>query len=412
MIFPMRTWLVAAAGLASACGADPVLDLKVVHPAKYAVTQTVVTVYSGQDLTCDQIMLGDRTATELAALTTDEIDATMGGSLSLARLGGKSIVARGFTTQGLATAGCQDIGEIAGTDAVTINTVPASVVAIDPDQADRPFAERTIVATLTDVLGDSIDGTISWQMYGPAGVAEQMPTAGIPTAHGKVTLPVTDLGTPGPEGMRVRAPWATSTLPLVTAFDLSKSTTLDFGGLGTTGNPSCAIRGHAGKPLTAVCLDGGAHRNVAEISWTNGAWTRTTTIVPATVNNIFALIVDRDGSADEPVYLIGADATGAGTWYKLGGTTTAVQLDGPIQNLIYIPKCQGTSALVAVSSGAIGAVATVRIFTPAGSATCSRRTSRRSRRAAACRTSITRCTRGSSRPRSPAASSAIPRCSC
>ena len=370
MIFPMRTWLVAAAGVASACGGDPKLELSIKHPAKYQITQTVVTVYEGQDLTCNQIMLGDRTAAELAALQTDEIDATHGGSLSLDRLGGKALVARGFTMdQRLATAGCQDLGEIAGDDKVAINTVAASVVAIDPDAADRPFAQRTIIATLTDVLGDPIDGELSWQMYGPAGVAEQPPTAGIPTAHGKAMLPVADLGIPGPEGMRIRAPWATSTLPLLTAFDLSKSTALDLGGGNLGGNPSCAIRGHAGKPLTAVCLDGlgiGQHRNVVEISWTNNAWTRTVHVVPIAVQNLFGLFVDRDGSADEPVYLIGADATGSGTWFKLDGAATAVQFDGPIQKIVYVPKCSGAASIVAVSSGLASATSTVRFFNAAG----------------------------------------------
>ena len=370
----MWTWAASAfaIGLASACSGDPTLAVAITHPAKYAVAQTIVTAYNGQMLSCEQIMLGDRTAAELAVLTTDELDASDGGTLLLPRLGDKAIVARGFTaSQQLATAGCQDVGELAGDTHVAIATVPASVVAIDPDLADRPFADRRIAITMTDVLGDTLDGRVSWQMYGPAGVPVPDPGAGLPTQHGAVVLPVADLGTPGPEGMRVRAPWTTTTLPLLTAFDLSKATTLDLGGGVLGGNPACALRGHGpGQPLTAVCLDGatfGQHRNVAELAWSGSAWTRTPHLVPASVQNLFGVIVDRDGSANEPVYLVGADAAGNGTWYRLGDAAgTATTFTGPIQKLVYIPKCSSaqTTALVAVASGV--AAGTVRFFTPDG----------------------------------------------
>ena len=371
----MRTWPVTAFALAltSACSGDPTLSVSIAHPAKYQVTQTIVTAYNGQALSCDQIMLGDRTAAELAAFTTDELDASNGGTLQLSRLGDKAIVARGYTaTQELATAGCQDVGELAGDTRVAIATVPAAVVAIEPDLADRPFADRRIAITMTDILGAPLEGTISWQMYGPAGVAVPQPSAGLPTTNGAVLLPIADLGTPGPEGMRVRAPWTTTTLPLLTAFDLSKSTTLDLGGGNLGGNPSCAIRGHgAGKPLTAVCLDGttlGQHRGVAELAWSGSAWTRTTHPVPPAVQNTFALFVDRDGSADEPVYLVGADAAGNGTWYRLDGTATSPQMSGAIQKIVYVPKCSAAqaTALVAVASGLANAISTVRVFTPDG----------------------------------------------
>jgi hypothetical protein len=247
-------------------------------------------------------------------------------------------------------------------------------VAIDPDLADRPFADRRIAITMTDVLGDTLEGTVSWQMYGPAGVAVPDPGAGLPTANGAVVLPIADLGTPGPEGMRVRAPWATTTLPLLTAFDLAKSTTLDLGGGALGGSPACAIRGHGvGQPLTAVCLDGstlGQHRNVAELAWSGSAWTRTPRLVPPSVQNLSAVFVDRDGSANEPVYLVGADAAGNGTWYRLGdaAATASPQFTGPIQKLVYIPKCSGAqaTALVAVSAGLATAVSAVKFFTPDG----------------------------------------------
>src|SRR5882724_1621264 len=125
------SWL-SIVSLGSACGGDPTLDLAVHHPsaAAYGVTQTLVTVYFGNDVSCSEIEFGDLSDAELAAITVDEVDATDGGRLELSRLGGKSLVARGYDAQHrFVAAGCKDVGEIAGTTKVTIDTQPTAVVA-------------------------------------------------------------------------------------------------------------------------------------------------------------------------------------------------------------------------------------------------------------------------------------------
>lgn len=359
-------WLVLAA-----CGGDPSLGIEVVHPAGYAVTQTVVTAYAGDDVSCTQIEQGDRTDAELAAITVDEVDVTTGGRLEVGRLGGKSIVARGFDAQGrFVTAGCKNLGEIAGETRIEIATGPTAVVAIDPSQPDRPFAERTILVNMTDAHGAALDGSVSWQLTGPAGAIDQPASAGVQTRQGAARIHVDDLGTPGPEALRIRVPWATAPLPLVTGFDLSHATTLSLGGGLAQSHPSCDARGHAGKPQTLVCLTQAnalGHRDAIELAWQADRYVVTPIAIPAGMNHQFALFVDHDGSADEPVYVLAADADGKGSWYKLGApSATAIDFGAPLQNVVYVPKCGSASvALVGVQAGTAQA-SKRQLFTPAG----------------------------------------------
>ncbi|HEX3763066.1 MAG TPA: hypothetical protein VHW23_30425, partial [Kofleriaceae bacterium] len=356
----------------AACSADPSLAVTVHHAAGYAVAQTHVTVYVGDSVTCEQIELGDLTAAELDAITVS--DAIDGGEVEVSRLGGKSIVARGYDAQGrFITAGCKDVGEIAGATTVAIDTQPTASVAIDPGQPDRPFAERDILVNMTDTGGKQLDGTVSWQLTGPAGTAPQMASAGMPTKNGNLRIHVGDIGQPGPEGLRIRAPWATAPLPLVTGFDLSNATTIQLGGGAVASHPSCDVRGHAGGPPTLVCLTQasvGGHRDAVEIAWQGGQYVSTPIPIPAGTDNEFALFVDHDGSADEPVYVLSATAAGTGSWYKLGAASATVEAFGDaLQNVVYIPRCADNSnmALVAVETGtALGVGDQVRIYTVAG----------------------------------------------
>lgn len=357
--------------LAAACTRDPSLAVTVHHPEGYAVTQTRVTVYVGDDVTCNEIEYGDRTAAELEALAVS--DALDGNEIEVSRLGGKSIVARGYDAQGrFVTAGCKDVGEIAGATTVAINTQPTASVAIDPGQPDRPFSEREILVNMTDSQGRMLDGTVSWQLTGPAGAPPQTASVGVTTRNGNLRFQVGDIGQPGPEGLRIRAPWATAPLPLVTAFDLSHATTIQLGGGMATSHPSCDVRGHAGKPPTLVCLtqaDASGHRDLVEIAAQSGSFAAMPAIaLPG--NNQFALFVDHDGSASEPVYVLSATAAGTGSWYKLGaGSSTPEAFGNALQNAVYIPKCADNSnqALVAVQTGtALGVASKVQVFTVAG----------------------------------------------
>jgi hypothetical protein len=365
--------------LVAACNGDPSLAVTVHHPAGYAVTQTRVTVYVGVlgDVTCDVIEFGDRTAAELEAIAVS--DAIDGGEIEVSRLGRKSIVARGYDAQSrFVTAGCRDVEEIAGATTVAITTQPTASVAIDPGQPDRPFIEREILVNMTDPKGKVLDGTMSWQLTGPGGTVPQMASAGMPTKNGNLRFQVADIGQPGPEGLRIRAPWATAPLPLVTAFDLSHAMTISLvvTPTVTTSHPSCDIRGHAGKPPTLVCLTQAnlaGHRDAVEISAQGGPYVATPIAIPSGpggIDNQFALFVDHDGSADEPVYVLSASTAGAGSWYKLGAASGSPETFGnALQNVVYIPKCadNSTQALVAVQTGtALGGGGQVRIFTAAG----------------------------------------------
>jgi hypothetical protein len=361
-----------------ACSSEPTLAIAVHHPpasaASFAVAQTVVTVYAGGDISCSQIELGDRTEAELAAITVDEVDVTHGGSVVVSRLGSKSVAARGFDDQQrFVTAGCKDVGEIAGDTKLTIETQPTAMIAIDPSQPDRPFNERTILVNMTDVTGAPIDGNVSWLLSGPAGAAEQQPSTGVATKNGDAKIQVTDLGTPGPEGLRLRVSWATTPPPLVSGFDLSHATTLALGGGNTASHPSCDVRGHAGKLSTLVCLTqaGGAqaHRDAVEIAWQTDHYVTTPITIPGALDNQFALVVDHDGSADEPVYVLAANAAGVGSWYKLGAASgTTMSFGDGLQNVVYVPRCKGSStALVGVQTGSTLLPSNQQFFRPDGS---------------------------------------------
>src|SRR5207253_9895616 len=135
----------------------------------------------------------------------------------------------------------------------------------------------------------------------------------------------------------------------------------------------CDARGHAGKPPTLVCLTpsgAGGHRNAIEIAWQGTQYVSTPIAIPAGMTNQFALFVDHDGSADEPVYVLAAAAGGAGSWYKLGAPSgTTMAFDSSLQNVIYVPRCHENSqgALVAVQTGAVASTANkVRFYTPSG----------------------------------------------
>jgi hypothetical protein len=328
-------------------------------------------VYFGGDASCDAIEFGDLTDAELAAIKVDEVEATGGGRIEVSRLGGKQIVARGFDAQGrFVTAGCKDLGEITGGEQVQIVTQPTAVVAIDPAQPDRPFSERTILINMTDTNGKPLDGNVSWLLTGPAGAPVQQPSPGIATRGGDVKIHVDDLGTPGPEGLRIRVPWATAPLPLVTGFDLSNAITIPLtlvgGGAGITAglHPSCDLRRHAGKLPTLVCLTPAGlqgHRDAVEIAWQTDHYASTPITIPAAIDNQFAVFVDRDDTAaDEAVYVISGNAAGAGNWYKLGapGTGTAMAFGDALQNVVYVPRCRENSAmaLVGIETGAPAAV--------------------------------------------------------
>ena len=383
---PCGLLLLVLAGASASCSGGPSFSLTVNHPKGYAVTQTVVTVYVGDNVTCDQIKYDDLTDAQLAAITADEVDVSGGGQIELDRLGDKSVVARGYDIQHrLVTAGCKDVAELSGSTRVTLDTQATAVVAINPGQPETPFASRPILITMTDINGAPLDGTVSWQLTGPAGAPDQPPATGQNTQNGQTTIKVSDLGTPGPEGLRIRAPWATAPLPLVTAFDLSHANPVSLGTGTSSGiHPSCDVRNHAGKSPTLVCLTTASgvplHRDAVEIAWQGSQYVPTPISVPTDNDDAFAIFVDHDGSADEPVYVITQDVSGkTGNWDEIAPTTSsqAVTFNNSPQSVIYVAKCPGyATALVGLNMGPAIAVGNTNLdsytfFTPSGTAVMS-----------------------------------------
>jgi len=188
------------------------------------------------------------------------VDVTNGGTIEVSRLGGKSVVAARLRR----AAPLRDRG-LQGTSArspahakVTIDTQATAVVR-DRSRPAGSAVQRSARSSSTwpTTNGKPIDGTVSWLLTGPrrrAGAANRR--RAIATKNGDAKIHVDDsrnAGSPKPCGIRV--PWATSPLPLVTAFDVSGSTTLTLPGGNLGGHPSCDVRGHSGGRLpTLVCL--------------------------------------------------------------------------------------------------------------------------------------------------------------
>lgn len=348
--------------LLAACSADPSLAIAVHHPDGARVTQTVVTVYFGADVRCSEIAYGDRTPAALAALAVSEVDVTDGGRVEVSRLGGKAIVARGYDADHrFLTAGCQDVGEITEGTKLAIATQPTAVVAIDPDTPERPFAERTIIVNVTDAGGAPLDGVVSWQLTGPAGAPEPPPADGAQTRNGDAEIHVADLGMPGPQGLRIRVPWAIAPLPLVTAFDLSGATMISLGN--GAGAPACDVRGHAGGTPTLVCLTPAlaGHRNAVEIAWDGAQYTKTA--IPLPGDGQLAVFVDHDGSANEPVYVVGQNS-----WSRINGSSKPITFPGALEAVVYVPGCSAHSigAVVGVQTAATGLAHKRRFYSVAG----------------------------------------------
>jgi hypothetical protein len=364
-----------AASAATGCTSGPTLSVTVHHRAGYVIKQTVITVYAGDAVTCTEIKYGDRTPIELAAITAEEVDVTSGGVIDVSRTGSKVLVARGYDVRHrFVTAGCYDLGPLVGETQITIDTEPTAVVAVDPGQPEQPFDGRPILVNMTDANGlpltpktGGADAIVSWQLIGPAapgGVTDPPPAAGLaPNSTGDVTIKVADLGVPGPEALRIRAPWATTPLPVVTGFDLDARHTTSVpltGGGSVAARVACDLRGHAGKLPSLVCLTQatiGGHRDMFDLAWQTDHYVGSQFTIPTGIDNAFALVVDHDPTAvDEAVYAITSTSAVAGSIYRIGTPATsaiAIALSGPIQNVAYIAKCTGSSqpALLGVESG-------------------------------------------------------------
>ena len=365
----MRMWVGVLLAV-TACSSDPSLNVTVTEhdPYKSLVAETVLTVYAGTDVTCDAIENGDITDVDLAALAVSQtvIGVGSGGSISVDRVGDKSLVARGLDAKAnLVLAGCADVATIGTNTQIAIDTLPSVVVAVDPGLADEPFTGRPITVTTSDIQGQVLETSVSYVLSGPAGTADSQPATPVTTTMGTVMLTVSDVAVPGPEALRIRIPWMTTPPPLTTAFSLANAQmlTLPAGGTSTL-DPSCAVRGHGSNPPTLVCLNKAQplvndQRDVIEISWTVDHWVMNT--IQNNIAKEFEVFVDHDGSAtDEPVYVVASD----GKWYAVpnaAGTVIATFPVIPLKRVVYIPSCNtGEQAFVAVEG------ATVDFYLPNG----------------------------------------------
>src|SRR5690606_25794285 len=152
----------------AACGDGRSLEVRVTHPAGAEVARTVVSIYESNTTTCTQIELGDLSTAQLQAiLAAEQTDA--GALEGISRRDRKLVVARGFdAADRYLTAGCTQHEEIAGHDAVRVDTdftATLSIGAVDPGEPGLPL-------TLTDAEGRSLGGhAVTWRVYGPHGAA-------------------------------------------------------------------------------------------------------------------------------------------------------------------------------------------------------------------------------------------------
>ena len=211
----------------AACAEDPTLEVVVVHDPTYKplITNTVVSVYETDGLTCTQIEFEDISDDVLAgAVVASGAD---GDALTnISRTAHKVIVARGYAVDNsLVTAGCAELDLISGADSITVTTVATVTVTVGTG------AEHGILVTTTDALNQSVDNRqVYWRVYGAAGTSADPtmysntadgvwePLQPSCTTDGDVTIHPVPPVLPGAFGVQLRISWPTKPVPLLTSF--------------------------------------------------------------------------------------------------------------------------------------------------------------------------------------------------
>ncbi|MFT3696636.1 MAG: VCBS repeat-containing protein [Kofleriaceae bacterium] len=269
--------------LIAACSSDPTLSVTVTHPAGIVVTKTTVTVYESTTVHCSDIEFARLDDAGLQGIATSEAEIESGTATldGISRLGTKIIVARGYDSNGLVSAGCVEHGEVVGSDSVEITTLTAATVSVHGP--DDPTASNGLQLTLTDQTSRPItDGRpVLWTVYGAAGsiAADTSSTTSTsdgewePTlpscanAQGQVTVHPTPPTTLGGYAVQLRVAWAVEEPPMYTTLASPPFSTLAVPPgitLSTTAKRACALRG---KQL--ICVDSSDQAHLWDISVVN-----------------------------------------------------------------------------------------------------------------------------------------------
>lgn len=347
----------------AACNSAPTLSVVVQHPDGLVVATTEVTVYESQTLTCTDVEFGLLNASELQPLiTADEMlesgGATTGDLDGISRTNNKVIVARGFDASGtLIAAGCVQQGVVSANTTVTIDTVVAATVAIDPPDGSDMTA--TMISA-TDPSGALIDGrAISWTVYGPA---SSMPasttyatvtsdgvwqaTSPTCTAQGIAQVHVVPPSTVGGYAVQMRVAWSTEPAPLFT--NLSTS---EFGGQALAGAPSgvskaCAIR-HAGTTQRLVCVDSTNTATDYAVTVSNGVASLQAMGTQSAPASTVALISVPNGN-DLGVYAVDNNGSLTALFGAPAATNTGSRCLSNCTDAIVLPACDSITGKIVV----------------------------------------------------------------
>jgi hypothetical protein len=301
----IRSMRLLALVVLAACNAAPTLSVVVVHPDGLAVATTEVTVYESQTLTCTDVEFGVIPDDELVALITGDETLEPGGAVTgtldgISRTNNKVIVARGFDTTGaLVSANCVQETTISGNETVTIDTVVAASVAIQPQDT---ISAATMVTTI-DPSGALIDGrAISWTVYGPAGSVPASTTlatvdsdgvwdatSSTCTSMGSAQVHVVPPGGVDGYAVQMRVAWSTAPAPLFTNLTNASFTGMQLPTPPATVTRPCAIR-HSGTTQHLVCVDGTYTATDYAVTVSNGAASLAAASTQAAPSTTIALV--------------------------------------------------------------------------------------------------------------------------
>jgi len=275
---------VILAGALAACSTDPTLQVIVQHPTGITIARTDITVYESSSLSCLAIEYGDVSdaalaGAQVASETVLPNAAPVGNLDGISRTDAKLIVARGYGSDGsLVTAGCAEKDTVSGADSVTIATEVAAQVSVSAVDVSRTTNLFGINVAATDATGKSLEGRpVWWRVWGPAGTvpvnatnlttmidgvvadAEWQPAQPTCTTNGLATVTPVPPSTVGGFAFQPRVKWATTTVPLISAFTTPELAGTGFASAGSIPPTApaisrpCAI-GRDATGSVVVCL--------------------------------------------------------------------------------------------------------------------------------------------------------------
>jgi hypothetical protein len=358
----IRSMRLLALVVLAACNAAPTLTVVVHHPDGLVVATTEVTVYESQTLTCIDVEFGVLPEAELAALITGDETLEPGGAVTgtldgISRTNNKVIVARGFDTTGaLVSASCVQETTISGNETVTIDTVVAASVAIQP----QATTNAATMVTAIDPSGALIDGrAISWTVYGPAGSVPASTTlatvysdgvwdAANPTctAMGSAQVHVVPPGSVDGYAVQMRVAWSTAPAPLFTNLTNASFAGTPLPSPAATVTRPCAIR-HAGTTQHLVCVDGSYTATDYAVNVSNGVASLAAASTQAAPATTIAL-VSIPNNGDLGVYAVDSNGNLNALFGAPAATNkgTVCLAAGCVDDAIVVPACGDTAGKV------------------------------------------------------------------